>query len=158
MIQTHGRFLAEREGALWPTDLSAASRRAAPAVVSLAEKYGATVYLLYVAVDLCSYFPAYGNYPSGEEVQRFQSWEIEQAKKKLESLCQEDMRACPNIEVRLVTGNAVEEILKAVETHGANMIVMTASDYRTSQAKEAGMSHVVHEVASRSPVAVHIVK
>lgn len=143
---------------LWPTDLSAASRKAAPSVVSLAEKYGATVYLLYVAVDLCSYFPAYGSYPSGEEVQRFQSWEIEQAKKKLESLCQEDMKACPNIEVRLVTGSAAEEILKAVEAHGADMIVMTASDYRTGQTGEARMSHVVHEVASRSPVPVHIVK
>jgi hypothetical protein len=43
---------------LWPTELSKSSMRALPQVMSLSEKYGANVVVLYVAPDLCSMFPA----------------------------------------------------------------------------------------------------
>jgi len=143
---------------LWPTDLSEASRKAAPTVLSLAEKYGAKVFVLYVAVDLCAYFPAYGNYPSGEELQRFQSWELEQAKKKLKALCDEDMKACPNLEIRLVSGNAARRILESVDELKADMLVMTGSDYGHVDAVEPRLSSVVSEILTHSPVPVHLVK
>ncbi|MFP5238816.1 MAG: universal stress protein, partial [Acidobacteriota bacterium] len=65
---------------LWPTDLSPGSLKASGHVLSLVEKYGALVVVMYVSVDLCSYFPAYGNYPSPDLIQEFQGWEVEQAK------------------------------------------------------------------------------
>ncbi|EPR38702.1 UspA domain-containing protein [Desulfovibrio sp. X2] len=144
---------------LWPTDLSAHSRKAAPHVVSLAEKYGAKIYLLYVAVDLCAYFPAYGNYPSADEMQRFQSWEIEQAKKKMEGICAEDLSACPNVEIRLVSGSAAPEILKAAKELHADMIVLTGGEYgQQSDAVEPRLSHIVSRVLEASPVPVHVVR
>ncbi len=51
----------EVETILWPTDLSKNSLRAARHVESLAEKYQAKVVLLYVGVDLMTYFTAYGS-------------------------------------------------------------------------------------------------
>ena len=73
---------------LWPTDLSKNSIKAAKHVSSLAEKYQAKVILLYVGVDLMSYFRAYGD-PSEDQVEHFQSWELKQAKKHLEDgVCQ----------------------------------------------------------------------
>ena len=46
---------------LWPTDLSKNSIKAAKHVSSLALKYQAKVIVLYVGVDLLSYFRAYGD-------------------------------------------------------------------------------------------------
>ena len=50
---------------LWPTDLSKNSIKAAKHVSSLALKYQAKVILLYVGVDLMSYFRAYGDSQQG---------------------------------------------------------------------------------------------
>jgi len=55
---------------LWPTDLSRYSREAIDDVVSLSNKYDAKVVVLYSTVDLCSYFPAYGNYPNPDRISR----------------------------------------------------------------------------------------
>jgi len=106
---------------LWPTDLSKNSIKAAKHVSSLALKYDAKVILLYVGVDLMSMFPAYGT-PSGDQVQHFQKWELEQAKKHLEGVCAKELKACPNIDVRLVQGDAAAEILKAIKEAKADMI------------------------------------
>ena len=97
---------------LWPTDLSKNSIKAAKHVSSLALKYNAKVILLYVGVDLMSMFPAYGT-PSGGQLQHFHQWELEQAKKHLEGVCAKELKACPNIDVRLVQGDAAAEILKS---------------------------------------------
>ena len=66
---------------LWPTDLSENSLKAGNHVISLSEKYQAEVVLLYVSVDLCSFFPAYGNYPSVEHLNNFRDWELEKPEK-----------------------------------------------------------------------------
>lgn len=141
---------------LWPTDLSEASLKAAPQVESLAEKYQARVLVLYVAVDLCSYFPAYGNYPSQERIQEFQSWEVEQARKKLEDFCDKEMKSCPNLEVRLVQGDPAESILEIAKKDNAEMIVMTTRGHGSSQSPrtDPGLGAVAAKVIQQSPVSV----
>jgi len=141
---------------LWPTDLSETSLKAAPKVQELAEKYGARVLVLYVAVDLCSYFPAYGNYPSQDVVQEFQSWEVEQARKKLESFCEKELKACPNLEVRLVQGDPAEAILETANKEDAGMIVMTTRGHGASQQSrtDPGLGSVASKVIQQSPVSV----
>jgi hypothetical protein len=91
---------------LWPTDLSKNSIKAAKHVSSLAEKYQAKVIMLYVGVDLMAHFPAYGSYPSAEQLKHFQDWEVKHAKQRMESVCDQELKACPNIQVRLVQGGA----------------------------------------------------
>ena len=115
---------------LWPTDLSKNSLKATKHVVSLADKYQAKVVLLYVGVDLMSFFPAYGSYPSEGQLHHFQDWEVKHAKKRLESVCQKDLKACPNVQVRLVQGDAAAEILKAVKKEKANLVVLTTPAMR----------------------------
>ncbi|HEY9074810.1 MAG TPA: universal stress protein, partial [Desulfobaccales bacterium] len=111
---------------LWPTDLSKNSIKAARHVESLAEKYQAKVVLLYVGVDPMTMFPAWGNYPSKEQMKHFQDFEMKHAKQQLESVCDQELKACPKIEMRLVQGDAAREILKAAKAEKADMVVLTS--------------------------------
>lgn len=144
---------------LWPSDLSKASLMAAEQVMSLAEKYTARVVVLYVGVDLCSYFPAYGNYPSQKILQDFQSWEMGEARKKLDSLCNELLHGCPNLKVRLVQGDAATEIIKAAVDEKAGMIVMTSRGASLDRSPEetTGLGSVARKVLETSTIPVQIV-
>ena len=143
---------------LWPTDLSKNSIKAAKHVSSLAQKYQAKVILLFVGVDLLSYFRAYGD-PSAEQLEHFQSWELKQAKKHLESVCQSELKACPNIEVKLVQGDAAAEILKVAKETKADMVVLTSHGrgHDELDEKSADFGSVAKKVMAHSPVPVHLV-
>ena len=143
---------------LWPTDLSKNSIKAAKHVSSLALKYGAKVILLYVGVDLMSMFPAYGT-PSEDQVQHFQTWEIQQAKKHLEGVCAKELKACPNIEVKLVQGDAASEILKMVKKAKADLVVLTSHGrgHDELDQKSTDFGSVAKKVMAQSPVPVHLV-
>jgi nucleotide-binding universal stress UspA family protein len=144
---------------LWPTDLSESSFKSVRHVVSLAEKYEADVVALYVAVDLCSYFPAYGNYPSPELIQEFQSWEMEEARRKLETICQGMLRGCPRLRMKLVRGNAAEEILNTSRQEQAGLVVMTSRGQSLDKdpAESTGLGSVARQVLEKSTVPVQIV-
>lgn len=140
---------------LWPTDLSAKSLEAGAHVVSLARKYNAEVVLMYVAVDLCAFFPAYGNYPSVEHLNNFRDWEIEKARKRLEQICREELEACPFLKLRLVMGEPVDQILKMADTVQADLLVLSS---RGQGGDGTDLGHIAREVLRRSPVPVHVVK
>ena len=143
---------------LWPTDLSKNSIKAAKHVSSLALKYEAKVILLYVGVDLLSYFRAYGD-PSKDQLEHFQSWELKQAKKHLETVCAQELKACPNIEVKLVQGDAASEILKTIKETKADMVVLTSHGRGREDLdqKSADFGSVAKKVLANSPVPVHLV-
>jgi nucleotide-binding universal stress UspA family protein len=143
---------------LWPTDLSKNSIKAAKHVSSLAEKYQAKVVLLYVGVDLMSHFGAY-SYPSEEHLKHFQTWELQHAKKELEAVCAKELKACPNIELKLVQGDAAAEILKAVASEKADMVVLTSHGRGAEELdqKSADFGSVAKKVMANSPVPVHLV-
>jgi nucleotide-binding universal stress UspA family protein len=143
---------------LWPTDLSKNSIQAAKHVSSLALKYQAKVILMYVGVDLLSYFRAYGD-PSKDQLEHFQSWELKQAKKHLEGVCEQELKACPNIEVKLVQGDAASEILKAIKETKADMVVLTSHGrgQEDLDQKSADFGSVAKKILANSPVPVHLV-
>jgi len=143
---------------LWPTDLSKNSIKAAKHVESLAEKYQAKVVLLYVAVDLMTHFGAY-SYPTPEHVKHFQDWEMQHAKKQLETVCAKELKACPKIEMRLVQGDAAAEIIKAVKKEKADMVVLTSHGRGTEELdqKSADFGSVAKKVLANSSVPVHLV-
>ena len=143
---------------LWPTDLSKNSIKAARHVSSLALKYQAKVILMYVGVDLLSYFRAYGD-PSKDQLEHFQSWELKQAKKHLEGVCAQELKACPNIEVKLVQGDAASEILKAITETKADMVVLTSHGrgQEDLDQKSADFGSVAKKILANSPVPVHLV-
>ena len=143
---------------LWPTDLSKNSIKAAKHVSSLALKYQAKIILMYVGVDLLSYFRAYGD-PSKDQLEHFQSWELKQAKKHLEGVCEQELKACPNIEVKLVQGDAASEILKAIKETKADMVVLTSHGrgQEDLDQKSADFGSVAKKILANSPVPVHLV-
>ncbi len=144
---------------LWPTDLSKNSIKAAKHVDSLAEKYQAKVVLLYVGVDPNSMFPAWGNYPSPEQMKHFQDFELKHARQKLETVCQQELKACPNIQVRLVQGDAATAILTAVKKEKADMVVLSTHGRSADDVDKisAEFGSVAKKVISKSPVPVHLV-
>jgi nucleotide-binding universal stress UspA family protein len=137
---------------LWPTDLSSNSLKAGAHVIALAQKYEAAVVLLYVAVDLCQMFPAYGNYPSVEHLNNFRDWELGKARKRLESLCEEELRSCPYLRLRLVSGEPADEILKMATTENADLIVLT----NRGEGRSSGFGHIAKAVIESAHVPVHV--
>jgi nucleotide-binding universal stress UspA family protein len=152
-------MLMEVRTILWPTDLSRNSLKAAPHVNSLAEKYQAKVIVCYVGVDLMNLIPYGGKYPNEEHLKHFRSWEMEQAKKKLETMCDTELKACPMFDVRLVQGDPAAEILKAVKQDKADMVVLSthgrSADDLDAASPEFGS--VARKVLAKSPVPVHLV-
>lgn len=144
---------------LWPTDLSKNSLKAAKHVVSLADRYKAKVVLLYVGVDLMSHFGAY-SYPSEEHLKHFQDFELKQAKKQMETVCDKDLKACPNVDIRLVQGDAAQEIIKTAKEVKADMIVLTSHGrgHDDLDQKSADFGSVAKKVMAGSPAPVHLVR
>ena len=143
---------------LWPTDLSKNSLKAATHVSSLADKYQAKIILLYVGVDMASHLRAYGD-PSQTQVEHFQEWELTQARKQLESVCAKELQACPNIELKLVTGDAATEIIKTIKEQKADMVVLTAHGRGSEELdqKSVDFGSVARKVLANSPVPVQLV-
>lgn len=144
---------------LWPTDLSKNSIQAAKQVSMLAEKFQAKVILLYVGVDLMTMFPAYGSYPSEDQLKHFQNWELKQAKKQLESVCATELTACPNIDVHLVQGDPATEILKTINEARVDLVVLTTHGrgHDDLDQKSSEFGSVVKKVMANASVPVHLV-
>lgn len=144
---------------LWPTDLSKNSLKAAKHVVSLADKYQAKVVMLYVGTDLAAHFGGYADDPGEKHLQRFQEWELQQARKKMEEICATDLKACPNLEIRLVQGDAAQEILKAIAAEKADMVVITThgKGHEDIDKKSPYFGSVAEKILRTSPVPVHLI-
>jgi nucleotide-binding universal stress UspA family protein len=144
---------------LWPTDLSKNSIKAAKYVSSLAEKYQAKVIVLYVGVDPMTMFPAWGNFPSEGQLQHFRDWEMKHAKQQMESVCDKELKACPNLEMRLVQGDAATEILNAIGKEKADIVVLTTHGRGTEELDQRSpeFGSVARKVMANSPVPVQLV-
>lgn len=144
---------------LWPTDLSKNSLKAAKDVLSLAEKYQAQIILLYVGTDLASHFGGYAHDPGEHHLQHFRDWELQQARKKMKTICDTELKACPNLEVKLVEGDAASEILKMIQTEKADLVVITTHGrgHEEVDQKSPVFGSVAEKVIRNSPVTVHLV-
>ena len=143
---------------LWPTDLSKNSLKAAKHVMSLADKYQARVIMMYVGTDLTAMDQAYG-YPSQEHLRHFQDWELTKAKKQMEGICEQDLKACPLLQVKLVQGDPAGEILKAVQEEKADLLVLTShgKGHEAVDQKSVEFGSVARKVLAQSPITVHLV-
>jgi nucleotide-binding universal stress UspA family protein len=144
---------------LWPTDLSKNSIKAARHVESLAEKYQAKVIVLYVGVDMLSHFPAWGSYPSEEQLRHFQDYEVKHAKERLEAVCEKELKRCPTLQIQLVQGDAATEILKTIKQESADLVVLTTHGRGHDEIDQvsAEFGGVARKVMANSPVPVHLV-
>ncbi|WP_419659920.1 universal stress protein [Desulfosarcina variabilis str. Montpellier] len=134
---------------LFPVDLTENSSKLLPYVLSFSEKYNSTVYLLHVVQDLNKWGKLYVPHPS---MDKFQGEAIDAAKKTLEHVCDDQLQSCPNFTKIVVAGDPADEILKAIETEGIDLLVMGTHGRR-------GLEHmlfgsVAEKVVKQSPIPV----
>jgi nucleotide-binding universal stress UspA family protein len=125
--------------------------------LSLAEKYKAEVIFMYVTVDLCSYFPAYGNYPNIDHLNNFRDWELEKARKRLEEICDTKLKGCPYLKLRLAQGDPSEQILELADKEKADLIVLTNRCQGKGSQKYDEIGSVASKVIKKSSIPVYII-
>ena len=113
--------MVEIKRILYPIDFSECSYRVLPYVLTMAEKCGAEVYLLYVARDL-RYFG--GFHVPNTSISGFVEEVTEAAEKMMDKVCTEDLQPCPKFQRKVVVGDPGEEIVRAVEDEQIDLVIM----------------------------------
>jgi nucleotide-binding universal stress UspA family protein len=74
-------------------------------------------------------------------------------------VCDKELKACPNLQVRLVQGDAAQEILKAVVQEKADLVVLTSHGrgHEKIDRITPTFGSVAEKVVKNSPVPVHLV-
>jgi nucleotide-binding universal stress UspA family protein len=106
---------------LYPIDFSECSYEVLPYVLSIAEKYGATIYLLYVARDLRHFA---GFHVPHTSISLFTKEMVEASERMMDQVCRDHLGQCTNLERKVVIGDAGEEIVRTAEREGIDLIVM----------------------------------
>jgi nucleotide-binding universal stress UspA family protein len=110
---------------LWPTDFSENAAKALPTVSLMAEKFGATIHILYVMRDYPAFGASYGEH-NPEDYEKMKKWEKEMAEKRLDELCQNFLNSCPLFIKHIAVGDPAKEILKSIQKENIGLVVMTS--------------------------------
>lgn len=137
---------------LWPNDFSPTAHKVLPFVESLVETYGASLHLLHVAIDISRYGDFYGK-PTPEHVKEMHDFMLEGAKKKLAEFCEDELAECPTYEFHVKLGDPGEEILKASEELGIDLIVMPVR----SGERAAGLGSIAQKVLRETTIPVLVI-
>jgi nucleotide-binding universal stress UspA family protein len=113
---------------LWPTDFSENANAALPHVMSLSEKYAATVLALHVA-EIPEHFALHKDFTAGKGAEDIYARVGKEIQDKLEAFCKEHLAECAEIETRVSMGAPEDVILKAVEEGGVDLVVMATHGY-----------------------------
>jgi len=137
---------------LFPLDLTENMSKILPYVLSVSEKYNSLIYLLHVVQDLNKWGKLYVPHPS---MNLFQEEAIEVSKKAMDTICENQLQSCPNFQKKVVSGDAVDEILKVIESEDIDLLIMGTHGRK-------GLEHVIfgsvaENVVKRSPVPVLII-
>ena len=147
--------MVEIEKILLPCDLTTNATKIFPYVMSVAEKYNSTIYLLHVAEDLHTLTPY--PYPGlGHDQKTHEKVANKALIKKLEKMCDEvcdeHFQGCSNISKVIVVGHPVAEILKFVESGDIDLIIM--GTHGRSRMEHVIFGSVAENVVKKSPVPV----
>ena len=113
--------MLEIKNILFPCDLSKNSAKILPHVLLAAEKHDSSLFLLHVVEDLAKWGTLHVPHPT---LDRFKREALEGAEKALDDLCETHMQSCPNFKRLIVSGDPVTEILKAVDEHQIDLVIM----------------------------------
>ena len=106
---------------LYPSDFSGCSFQVLPYVRSLAAKYGAEIYLLYVARNLHLYTSSRKQHSSSSTLVEKTLKELEMM---LDKFCDKHLLDCPNFNRIVALGDPGEEIVKTVKKKKIDLVVM----------------------------------
>jgi nucleotide-binding universal stress UspA family protein len=121
MRRKEERIMTEIGKILVPYDLSDDLAKILPYVRSLAAAYGSKICLLHVVHDLRKWGKAYVPHVS---MDMFQKDAESEAEKSMDRLCEEQLAEFDNIEKKIVSGDAAGEILKAVDSTKADLVIL----------------------------------
>lgn len=136
---------------LFPCDLTDNSLKVLPYVMSMAEKYGSRIFLLYVD-ELHEWGGHFIPHPS---LDRLRNQALEAAGEAMNKMCEEKLKGCPHFEKRVVSGYAATEILKFIKREHIDLVIIGTHGRK-------GMEHaifgsVAENVVKKSPVPVLVV-
>ncbi|MEN3037843.1 MAG: universal stress protein [Candidatus Kryptonium sp.] len=105
---------------LLPTDLSPASISAFKYAKSLAEKYGASIYVLYILENI----PILAIHGLDLTLERVEKNMEENAKQQLEKIVKENLKTKNKVQIFIRKGVVDDEILKFADEKKVDLIVM----------------------------------
>jgi nucleotide-binding universal stress UspA family protein len=107
---------------LFPIDFASHFESLVPWVATFANRFDATVYVLFVTQDLSNFatFVPHGN------IQQFQQQAVESARKRMAAAVQELAKSFPKLETRVESGAPAEKILELATKEKINLIIMGA--------------------------------
>ena len=137
---------------LFPVDLSETSSKLVPYVVTMAEKFGAEIHLLFVA-RIFDYFSSV--YVPQDSINKFANDLLEGAKKRLEEFRAEYFEAVPSTRAVVIPGDASEEILNYVQLKTIDMLIL--GTHGRKGLDKIVFGSVAERVAKAAPVPVLLV-
>jgi nucleotide-binding universal stress UspA family protein len=107
---------------LFPIDFASHFETLVPWVATFANKFDATVYVLFVTQDLSNFatFVPHGN------IQEFQQQAMEAARKRMAAAVREFSKDFPKLETRVESGAPAEKILALATKEKIDLIIMGA--------------------------------
>ncbi len=109
------------EKILFPIDFAEKFETFLPWVSTFVEKFGATLYVLFVAQDLSEFSTFHVPHAS---IKSFQEEALDAAKKKMATVVQETLKNFPKLETRVAVGAPADKILELAKKEGINLIIM----------------------------------
>jgi nucleotide-binding universal stress UspA family protein len=106
---------------LAPVDLSEASPKLAPYILTLATKFDAEIHLLFVA-RIMQYFT--GFYVPSPAIAEFEKNLLDGAERRLYEFRDAHFGAWSRTQANVVLGDISEEILRYIETAGIDLLIM----------------------------------
>ena len=106
---------------LFPVDLSETSPKLVPYVLTMTEKFGSEVCLLFVARVLEHFTSTYVPHPS---IDKFENEVTEGAKKKIQEFKEEHFQAYPDTKAVVLSGDISDKILDYIKSEGFDMVIM----------------------------------
>jgi nucleotide-binding universal stress UspA family protein len=109
------------EKILFPIDFAGNFEPLLPWVSTFAQKFGAAVYVLFVAQDLAdftSFHVPHGN------LKTFQDEVLKAAQQKMSGVAKEYFKAIPQVETVVVSGMPADKIVEVANQKGVDLIIM----------------------------------
>lgn len=138
---------------LFPVDLTGFSFKIVPRVLSMANKFGAEIHLLFVVGTMKEYSTFFVPHPS---LDLFEMQNVKQAEKKLDEFAQEYLMGYPNVKSVVLRGHPVQEIIKYVDSAEIDMIIIAT--HGRHGLERALFGSVADEIVTGSSVPVMCVK
>ena len=144
--------MLEMKRILFPCDLTINASKLLPYLLSVAQKYDSTVYVVHAVKEVQRRLPTY---VPAEHLNLGQEKIVQLAKKALNQLCITELGGLSNAQQRVIVGDPASEILKFIDAEGIDLVIM--GTYGRKGMDETIFGSVADNVVKLSPVPVMII-